>query len=628
MRHQKNNYLRVLALFMLVFVSQHILRAQTPFGVNGRLKLQEVNICNQSGTPIQLRGMSTHGLQYRGNCYTDASLDVLVNQWGVDIIRLSMYVQEGGYENNPTYWKQFVDNLVEKVYARGVYCMLDWHMLHPGDPNANTELAKDFFQHMSAKHGNKGNIIYEICNEPNDDNHVVTWPMIKNYAEKIIPIIRNNDPNSLIVVGTPKFCARPNDVIGNKLNYSNILYTTHVYVADANQNTIMNNTKAAIAAGVPVFVTEWGTQNGWGDGANDFVKAKQWIDYMAANKISWCNWNYSDSPLSGATWKTGTCPNGPWIDANLKESGVWMKANVNNPPDSWVDNNNSNNIITPVQNGTYTLKSGVPFSFSVTPQVAKILLYNSNTWINFATLASPFAYTWFPPSSGSHVVQYEFYDGNGNLLSGGSRTISVTSTSTVYFTKPSQNSSVSGNIHINAFSSDPNAGTSDGKGISNVKFELIKGTSVIDSRLENIVPYDWYANTANYPDGTYTLKATATSTSSAGGDVNAVSIPLKISNSANRATTESGNDMVSVVNVYPVPANNAVTLTFNLKKTSSVELGLYTIGGECIKILENKKLNPGDYSYTWNTSTHNNGLYFYQLKMNHHHASGKVVLVK
>ncbi|WP_335964825.1 glycoside hydrolase family 5 protein [Galbibacter sp. PAP.153] len=313
----------------------HSLTKVSPFKANGELQLKGTQICNKNGDPIQLRGMSTHGLQYRGNCYNDASLGVLVNNWGVDIIRLSMYVQEGGYASNPEYWTQYVDTLIEKVSSLGVYILLDWHMLHPGDPNANRILAKKFFEHMSKRHAEKTNIIYEICNEPNDDNHEVTWALIKRYAEEIIPVIRKNAPNSLIVVGTPKFCSRPNDVIGNELKYPNILYTAHVYVGDDDQLQRMENTKEALAAGVPIFVTEWGTQNGWGDGTNDFAKALKWIDFMKENKISWCNWNYSDSPLSGASWKNGTCPDGPWSDENLKESGKWIKNHIDTPMDSW-----------------------------------------------------------------------------------------------------------------------------------------------------------------------------------------------------------------------------------------------------------------------------------------------------
>ena len=317
-------------------------RAGSPFDINGRLILLGTNIVNKNGAAIQLRGMSTHGLQYRGNCYNETSLNLLMHDWGIDILRISMYIQEGGYETDPVRFTNFVDELVEKCYKEGVYALVDFHMLDPGDPNYNTERAKVFFEHMSKKHASKGNVIYEICNEPNNKQYEVTWPIIKNYADQIVPIIRNNDPQSIIIVGTPEHASRPDLVIGNKLAFENIMYTMHFYAADKwsanHQGRRMGYVSKAIANGVPVFVTEFGTQDGWGDGANDFVMSAKWMKFMEERKISWCNWNYSDSPLTGAAWKTGTCPNGPWSEENLKEAGKWIRTQLSTPADNWTGN--------------------------------------------------------------------------------------------------------------------------------------------------------------------------------------------------------------------------------------------------------------------------------------------------
>lgn len=305
---------------------------ETPFGINGRLKLVGTQLSNQLWKGIQLKGMSTHGLQYRGNCYNDESLELLAQSWRADILRISMYVQEGGYETVPARYTQMVDKMVDKCFQLGIYALIDWHMLHPGDPNANTELAKVFFEHVAKKHGNKGNVLYEICNEPNDKEGKVTWARIRNYAENIIPVIRKHDAQSIIIVGTPENASRPDLVIENPLTQDNIMYTMHFYAGDHyeknHQVKRRNYVSKAISNGLPVFVTEFGTQNGWGDGPNDFTESQRWLDFMKENRVSWCNWNYSDSPLSGAVWKTGTCPNGPWTDNNLKASGKWIRARL------------------------------------------------------------------------------------------------------------------------------------------------------------------------------------------------------------------------------------------------------------------------------------------------------------
>ena len=42
----------------------------------------------------------------------------------------------------------------------------------------------------------------EICNEPNGDTD---WLDVSVYAEQIIPVIRENDPDSVIIQGTPNY---------------------------------------------------------------------------------------------------------------------------------------------------------------------------------------------------------------------------------------------------------------------------------------------------------------------------------------------------------------------------------------------------------------------------------------
>lgn len=307
--------------------------AKKPFEICGRLKVVGTNLCNKNGYQIQLRGMSTHGLQWFENCITDKSLDVLANQWGADILRLSMYVHEDGYLTNPPYFRALIDKIVDKLLQRGIYCLIDWHQLDPGDPNADIDSARTFFQYMSAKHGSKGHVLYDICNEPNGT--AVTWPVITKYANEIIPIIRKNDPQSVIIVGTPYWASRPDQVIGALLPYDNIMYTMHFYAAD-HKEEYRNYTVKAIEGGVPVFVTEFGTQERTGDGPNDFTSSQLWLDLLAKYKISWTNWNYSDDFRSGAVWKTGTSNSGQWTDANLKEAGTWIKQHISNPPDDFI----------------------------------------------------------------------------------------------------------------------------------------------------------------------------------------------------------------------------------------------------------------------------------------------------
>jgi endoglucanase len=305
----------------------------TPVSINGQLKVCGTKLCNKNGVPFQLKGLSTHGLQWYGwnKCITPSSLDALAKDFKANVIRVSLYVQEGGYETNPTGFTQQMNQIITEASARGMYVIVDWHMLNPGDPNYSLELAKTFFTSITNSHKNRENILYEIANEPSG----VSWSAIKSYAEKIIPIIREIDANAPILVGTRAWSSlgvseggNSSEMISNPVNASNIMYTFHFYAA-SHKDAYLNELDKA-SSSLPIFVTEFGTQTHTGDGGDDFIMSEKYLKLMADKKMGWTSWNYSDDARSGAVWKAGTCSKGAWVDGSLKPAGVWIKNKIKN----------------------------------------------------------------------------------------------------------------------------------------------------------------------------------------------------------------------------------------------------------------------------------------------------------
>ncbi|CAM5395800.1 Endoglucanase E-5 [Streptomyces badius] len=252
--------------------------------------------------------MSTHGTQWYAQCVTDGSLDALAQDWRSDVLRVSTYVQEGGYETDPAGFTARAQKFVDAAHARGMYAVIDWHMLTPGDPNANLDRAKTFFRAMAKKYRNHPGVLYEIANEPSG----VSWSAIKSYAEQIIPVIPAEDPDAVVLVGTRAWSSfgvsegsNESEVVNNPVRASNIMYTFHFYAASHREAYL--NTLDRASDRLPVFVTEFGTQSSTGEVANDFAMSQRYLDLMKRKKISWTNWNYSDDHRSGAVFKTGTC---------------------------------------------------------------------------------------------------------------------------------------------------------------------------------------------------------------------------------------------------------------------------------------------------------------------------------
>lgn len=299
-----------------------------PIAVHGALRVEGTQLVNQHGASIQLRGMSSHGLQWFGDCYNDSSLTALAGDWDADIFRIALYVQEGGYETDPAGFTAQVDQLIELATSKGMYVVVDWHILNPGDPFANLNMAKEFFDHVASTHRDKVNVIYEIANEP----HGVSWQLILDYTNQIIPFIRVHDSDAVIIVGTRGWSSlglaeggSMQEVIANPVPFANVMYAFHMYAAS--HGAYLSDLSAA-ADVLPIFVSEWGLTNYDGDGALALGSAQAFVDLMRVKQISWAGWNFSDGRRTTSTLVQGTCPNGPWNGGNLKPGGVWFRDQI------------------------------------------------------------------------------------------------------------------------------------------------------------------------------------------------------------------------------------------------------------------------------------------------------------
>ena len=272
-------YLKFKLLLVGIVASTLVVNAaefpkNSPAYLNGKLSIKGTQMVNECSNPVQLRGMSTHGVAWFENCYNESSISALVNDWGIELFRIALYVSEyGGYTTNQVKsqeeWHNWIDRMVDICEKYGIYCMIDWHVLNDGsgnfngDPMINIDAAKKFWSYMSKKHADKKHVLYEICNEPNGNS--VNWNRVREYANIIIPIIRQNDPSTIIVVGTPTWSQDVDIASQNKLNYNNIMYalplysgTTHPWLRDKAEKAINN--------GAAIFVSEFGTSNADGSG--------------------------------------------------------------------------------------------------------------------------------------------------------------------------------------------------------------------------------------------------------------------------------------------------------------------------------------------------------------------------
>lgn len=300
-------------------------KGTTPVSQHGQLSVKNGQLVDKNGKGYQLRGMSTHGLTWFPEFVNESAFKTLRDDWNTNVVRLAMYVDEWGngqcYMGNKSGSLELLEKGVDICIKLDMYVIIDWHVLNPGDPSKYTNEAKSFFETVSKRYAKYPNVIYEICNEPNGG---ASWSgNIKPYAEKIIPVIRKNAPNSVIIVGTPTWSQEIDKPLSDPLSYKNVMYAFHFYAAT--HAGLRSNVENCVAQGLPVFVSEFGTCDASGGGANDFNETQKWLSYFDKQGISYCNWSICNKDETCSVLRPGTSANGNWSESDLTENGKWIR---------------------------------------------------------------------------------------------------------------------------------------------------------------------------------------------------------------------------------------------------------------------------------------------------------------
>lgn len=160
----------------------------SPVAVNGRLRVDGCHIVNEAGEPVQLRGVCTHGLQWHGDFYRSGkAIDAAATEWGADVVRLTVYVYEGGYLDNERLTTDDFDALIDVIVRRCVA-----------------------------------------------EEKEIRWADIVAYANEVIPAIRQHAPEAIVLVGTPDWCFFGMNlgrdwrvVVDHPLEQPNVVYVVH-----------------------------------------------------------------------------------------------------------------------------------------------------------------------------------------------------------------------------------------------------------------------------------------------------------------------------------------------------------------------------------------------------------------
>ncbi len=339
---------KLLPLTLLLALLSLSLAAQTIVERHGQLRVDGNRIVDECDRTAQLKGMSYFWSQWEGTKYYNANtVKWLRDDWNVEIVRASLGVNNGDgidYISRPAENFARVTAVLDGAVEHGVYGIADFHAHYADRYLAES---KTFFDAISRRYADAPNIVYEIWNEPiggySPSEQRQTWATIKAYSRELISVIRDNDPNGIIVLGTPFYSqgvdvatADPITTDSKGRPVGNVAYSLHFY-AGTHTGYLRDKGDVALDRGFAIFMTECGRTLATGDGGVDDAEWDRWEAWMDANGISYAKWAMNDKPNeTSSVLLQRASANGGWSDADLTDEGRWSRdhfrtVNANKP---------------------------------------------------------------------------------------------------------------------------------------------------------------------------------------------------------------------------------------------------------------------------------------------------------
>lgn len=267
-----------------------------------------------SGQRVTLHGVNRDGSDFLcadGSSIFDGPTDMssitALARWTLNAVRLPL--NEQCWLQQPRY-QRAIAAYTQLLTDHGFYVIVDLHKnsvtaqidTHAFQPMADTASSPSFWSQVATQFKSNGRVLFDLFNEP----HGISWACWRDggdcdgapYAvagmQTLVNSVRSTGATNVILVaglgwagdfqGWPKY--HPRDPLNN-IAISWHLYTESQGCAD----TACFAGRAAPLAGVPVVMTEFGTDNfGRYCGVGGVDQLLAWLDKVGAGYLAW-SWN-------------------------------------------------------------------------------------------------------------------------------------------------------------------------------------------------------------------------------------------------------------------------------------------------------------------------------------------------
>lgn len=306
-----------------------------PAALASRLHTEGKWIVDAGGSRVKLRGVATADPAFYWRWHPKTAMEVVEwasdegRGWYPNTVRLPVtqgYIDHYGLD---TVIDDILRPLVDLLGDRGVYAMVDYHLIRPytteATDNAETdysvypdELLRTFWNRVAPEFAADVHVIYELFNEPTEPAHwgddEAAWQEWKQAAQSWVDLVQSHAPETPLIIGSPRWTSVTNMAAVDPFDGENLIYSAHIYPANG-QPSEFDPTYGAPAEEVPVVVTEFGwdpnggsvdqgTNSGWGE------PFRQWVE--SYENMGWTAWCFDDSWAPHMFNSPGEGANEPW----------------------------------------------------------------------------------------------------------------------------------------------------------------------------------------------------------------------------------------------------------------------------------------------------------------------------
>ena len=278
------------------------------------------------GEPVRLRGLATASMGFYAvdGIHPKTPEEVVgwasdpARGWYPNVVRLPVTQWDVDQLGVETLVSDVLRPVVDLLGERGIYAMIDYHVIHPyteaaaDDADYDTspdDIVRNFWGGVAPAFADDEHVVYELFNEPtypifwSDNGETVEspedeWLLWRETAQPWVDTVREEAPETPIVVGSPSWTSRTNFAPEYPFEGENLVYTAHIFPSwDA---STWEPYFGDPALEVPMFVDEWGytdvqrdavephmvgTTDGWG---------RPFRDWLAGHRnVNWSAWVFS-----------------------------------------------------------------------------------------------------------------------------------------------------------------------------------------------------------------------------------------------------------------------------------------------------------------------------------------------